>query len=90
MSFTISEKILNQTVKCEFGFSCLKSRKNEDKPMCDVDYANGQNVLFLKNDDSISCPYQTPYGYGMVCTCPTHFAIHKIYGTQAISPSEQD
>lgn len=80
MSFTISENILKQTSRCESDFSCLKSRKCEDKPMCPVDYANGNNVLFLKSDASIPCPYNLPFGYATVCTCPTHFAFYRKYG----------
>lgn len=77
MDFTISKETIKQTSKCEYQFSCLKSEESSNYPICPVDYANGKNVLFLKQDEAIPCPYQLPFGFGMVCTCPTHFAVHK-------------
>ena len=90
MSFTIPEKVINETSMCEYHFSCLKPGQLQDNPICSVDYADGHNVLFLKKDESRPCPYQVPFGYGMVCTCPTHFAIHKIFVNQRLLPPENE
>ncbi len=84
MNFTISKEIIQETSKCEYYFSCLKPEEYSRYPTCTVDYANGHNILFLKEDKWLPCPYQLPFGFGMVCTCPTHFAIHKAIVTMEI------
>ena len=80
MKFTVSEQVLKETTMCETNFSCLESGQCGDKPMCEVAYANGQNLLFLKTKDSFNCLYRVPFGYSQVCRCPARFAIHKKYG----------
>ena len=77
---TVSASILEETTKCEHNFSCLKTTSPLNRPACPVDYANGNNVLFLFSDKLTACPYHIPFGYGTVCTCPTRFAIYKRYG----------
>lgn len=88
MDFKISKEIINETSKCEYHFSCLKSEEHPNYPICTVDYANGHNILFLKEDKSQPCSYQLPFGFGMVCTCPAHFAIHKTIVNRKILESE--
>ncbi len=87
MNLTIPEAIISETSKCEHDFSCLKSGQQVKRPICPVDYANGRNVIFLKTDEPIPCHYQIPFGYGMVCRCPTHFELHKKGREQKTPPA---
>jgi hypothetical protein len=80
MSFTVSDQVLEKTIMCGHNFSCLKSGKCGDSPMCEVDEANGQNVLFLNTKDSIVCLYRVLSEGVQICSCPTHFAIYEKYG----------
>ena len=75
MKHTVSDLVLRETQKCPHDFACLEAEMSGNKPMCEVKYANGKNVLFLNAKESVSCPYRLPFGYGQVCQCPTHFAI---------------
>jgi len=70
-----SQKITN----CENVFSCLTEGKCGDRDMCDVNYANGEHVLFLHNREQTICKYRSAYGYSQICTCPTRFAIYRKY-----------
>lgn len=76
MSVHIAESVREETKKCPRNFSCLATGKCEDGPMCEVDNANGKNVLFLTSKEVLFCPYQMPFGDELICTCPTHYAIY--------------
>ena len=80
MSYSISEHILKETTKCKRDFACLKTGQCEDKPNCEVESINGQNVLFLKSTECFVCPYWVPFGFSKICSCPTHYAIQKTVG----------
>jgi hypothetical protein len=75
MSISLHKEILDRTTKCPHAFSCLDSGKCGEREMCEVNFAGGENVLFLKWKEASSCPYRMSFGYGQICTCPTHFAI---------------
>ena len=79
MEIVISDQILNETKECTRGFSCLKTGQDKDPKICEVLDANGKNVLFLKTKKVVDCPYQISFGDSLICTCPTHFAIHETY-----------
>ncbi len=75
MSTSVSKQVLEKTSKCIHGFSCLESGCCGTRPLCEIDHANGEDVLFLKAKDLISCPYRVTFGHGQLCTCPTRFAL---------------
>lgn len=80
MTVALYNLVLSKTTKCPYNFSCLEASQNGGEPKCEVDYANGQNVLFLETKESVSCPYRVPFGYCQVCVCPMHFYLHKKSG----------
>jgi len=47
--------------------------------MCEADYADGLNVLFLKAKKPAKCIHRISFGYSQMCSCPTRYAIHKKY-----------
>ena len=52
-------------------------------PQCSVDYAIGDNILFI-NDNEIppaACPYKIRYGYGYLCRCPMYYEICRLRTT---------
>ena len=73
----ISNTILLNTTMCNSEFSCISSEHCRDTPMCEMDYADGENILFLKTRASKSCPYRLPFGNQQLCTCPVHYALMK-------------
>ncbi len=77
MSITVSKELLDRTTKCPYAFTCLDSEKCGEREMCRVDYANGENVLFLKSKEAASCTYRVAFGFSQLCTCPTHFYINS-------------
>jgi len=82
MKFDVPDEVLEKTTKCPHEFSCLKHsnpRHFDDHKMCEVKYADGENVLFLKTKEAPVCPYQLSFAFSQVCTCPTHFEIYKQY-----------
>ena len=76
MGIVISDQILNETKECTRAFSCLKTGQDKDQKICEVLDADGKNVLFLKTKKLVDCPYQILFGGDLICTCPTHFALH--------------
>jgi hypothetical protein len=79
MNYAVSDQIQKETTKCEHGFSCIKSGQCGDKPMCEVEYSEGVNFLFLKSKTPVDCPYNTSFGRFRVCKCPTRCAIYNKY-----------
>ncbi len=77
MSIQVSESVIEETKMCPHEFVCLSTGQCGDPVKCKVNYANGKNVLFLTSVDDFSCPYRIRFGYGLMCTCPVHFALHQ-------------
>ncbi len=75
MSVSIPETVLQETDKCPHDFSCLETGKCGTESMCEVNHADGKNILFLESDEPASCPYRLTFGYSQVCRCPTHYEI---------------
>ena len=77
MKFTVQADVLNKTTKCSYKFSCLENDYCGEHPLCEVDYADGKDILFLKTKESYNCNYCMPFGYRQLCTCPTHYVINQ-------------
>ena len=77
MTVVVSEEVLRETSKCPHEFSCLDDGQCGDHPLCEVEDANGKNVLFLTTKRPAVCPYRLHFGYSQICRCPTHFALHE-------------
>lgn len=76
--FHVPDEVLQKTTKCMNGFSCLATGQCNDPIRCSVEKVIGENIIFIKtSDDAYMCPYRVTFGYGKVCRCPTHFALHQ-------------
>ncbi len=76
MKSHVPDCVLNGTTKCAHNFSCIETSKCGDKEMCKVEYANGGQILFLKDRKYSDCPYRLLFGDRQICRCPTHYALH--------------
>ncbi|MDY6838509.1 MAG: hypothetical protein SWH78_11090 [Thermodesulfobacteriota bacterium] len=79
MTYSIPDEVIRETVRCPRQFFCLRAEEHGGGGMCEVRYAVGKNVLFLKDAELIACPYRVLFGYSYICSCPTHFAIFQKY-----------
>lgn len=66
---------IRKTKECRFKFRCLDT--NLQHPVCNVVVANGANVLFVSNDTNANCKYSGLSGNRPICSCPTHYALHR-------------
>lgn len=78
MSVKVPDDILKMTTKCLHKFSCITEGQCGEFKMCEVEHINGNNIIFLKDTQQTHCPYRLSYGYGQICTCPTHYTIKYI------------
>jgi len=77
IAYDVPAEILQQTTKCPSEFSCLRSDQCGDRPLCDVERAYSKEVLCLRADDWISCPYHLDFGGAKICLCPVRCWIHR-------------
>jgi len=77
MSKQVPMSVIEETKLCPHDFACLSTGQCGDPAKCKVSYANGNNVLILKSDEDISCPYRNRFGSRQLCTCPVHFALYQ-------------
>jgi hypothetical protein len=78
MKINVPVEVLAKTIDCPQNLSCLlNDGQCGDPNECKVDYANGENVLFLESKKAIPCPYRINFADGIICRCPTHFYLHK-------------
>jgi len=75
--FSVSAAILRQTTKCGHDFSCLRTGKCGESPMCDVETAHGDQVLCVRSAGWPKCPYHLDFGGAEYCVCPVHCALHR-------------
>ena len=80
MNAEVPNEVRAATTKCPNDFTCLSAGRCGDHDLCDVEYPDGKSVLFLVSRLRPNCPYAMPFGDKVVCTCPTHFAIHQRHG----------
>ena len=71
----IPEDVIQETTVCQHDFSCLSTDKCGERGRCEVEYADGKNVLFLVSKKHLDCPYRIPFGEAQACLCPTHYAL---------------
>jgi hypothetical protein len=77
MNLKMPQEVIEQASKCPYNFECLQSG-NGNYPICKVDYADGKNILFLKEKKQASCPYRITYGLKQVCSCPVYYFAYAI------------
>jgi hypothetical protein len=75
MRIAISDFTMEETDQCPHDFRCLETGQCETSGTCEVEDADGQNILLLECNEWVNCPYQVSFGKGLLCTCPTHYAI---------------
>ena len=83
---------ISKTTQCRFKLGCLG--KDPRYPVCTVVGANGDNALFLINENTgINCQYRGASVKGCSCSCPTHYSLyrkHQWMGSIAMSEKEKD
>jgi len=88
MDFDVPQSVVEETTQCRHGWACLKNGGCGELPLCEVEYADGKNILFLATKDSATCPYRLAYADRQLCMCPAHFAIHQIRRLNQAKPKE--
>jgi len=76
MQFIVPEHVLLTSLKCTDNYYCLAPHRNGNKPMCKVEYAFGENLMFIEALNSEHCPYRISFGHTHICACPLHYFIH--------------
>lgn len=79
MSVIVPEHVLSHTKRCGDDYACLQSDPSAVKLTCEIDYAFGDNLLFIKALNSEPCPYRFSLGPVHICACPTRHFIHTHY-----------
>ena len=69
--------VLKLATKCPHAYSCRETGKCGDQSLCQVEYACGDSVLFLKDRASSQCPYRLSFGERQVCRCPVHIHMRN-------------
>jgi len=80
MALSVPDDVVQETTKCPHEFSCLSTGQCGHADKCEVQSADGKNVLFLASEEQRACPYRIPFGRGQLCTCPTRYFIYKQHG----------
>jgi len=75
--FSVSEKILKKTTKCQHEYSCLETGRCGDGPMCAVEMTHGVDVLCVHSPDWPACQYHLDFGGARFCVCPVHCEIYR-------------
>jgi len=75
MKIEIPLEVINATKQCTKNFACLSQPV---ETLCKVENLGG-SVHFIRCKSTTSCGYQTPFGFGHFCNCPTRLAIYKSY-----------
>lgn len=83
--FRIPEHIKERASRCPYGHACLKEKA--DYPKCRVDDADGEDILFLRDQGEVSCPYRVLFADTAICRCPVHYRIIRDYGTEPVRGS---
>ncbi len=76
MEAEVPQDVLRRAVRCRKDIECLRTGRCGHRKDCEVDYAVGQDVLFLRSASKPpGCGYRLRYGDRQVCMCPVHFAL---------------
>ena len=74
----VPQAVKESVTRCKHNLICLESDCSDGQyPLCRVKYAAAENILFLNTDEYGDCPYQLPFGDGMICRCPVHYFLHN-------------
>ena len=79
MEISVPQDVLVRAVRCRKDLECLRTGRCGDMTDCAVDYAGGQEVLFLRSGRRLAgCAYRIRFGDKEVCLCPVHYAmVHR-------------
>ena len=77
MKKQVPHTVQEKAKKCIHEFSCLKTGQCGECELCPVEYANGGEILFLKDRKYKVCPYRLPFGDRQICRCPVHYELHQ-------------
>lgn len=76
-SYSVSAETLAETKRCNKDFSCQKGPRED---LCPIDYCVAGKVHFIKCQNKEICPYQSTFGDGVICNCPTRKELYNKYG----------
>jgi hypothetical protein len=81
MKMMVPEEVIRETTKCPKGHACLSNGSADGFHCChgcEVDFALGKNLMFVKPNDHAAalCPYKMHYGSGHVCQCPVRYYLY--------------
>ena len=78
MKYTISKKIIHETIHCEKGFECQKENWQPCEKIIgeNLEFKNRGIILSACN---IYCPYKVKSDNHSYCTCPTRIEIFRTY-----------
>ena len=68
----VPNSVVRGAGSCRWGQACLEDADHE---LCAVKPAARGKVMFLTSQVGHYCPYQTPLGSGLTCTCPVRQVI---------------
>lgn len=76
-AYAIAEETLARTLRCQKGFSCLKSPRED---LCLIDSCVNGQIHFIKCLNKERCAYQGTFGHGVICYCPTRKELFNKHG----------
>lgn len=76
MQSVVPQSVVDRASKCEHKNSCLTEKRCGTREMCDVRSADGQDILFLCDEENATCKYRVPFGSGQLCSCPVHYWLY--------------
>ena len=80
MNIDVPDDVPAEKTECFNNFTCLSQGRCGDRDLCDVEYADGESILFLSSKQPLACPHRVVFAGRQICKCPTHFAIHGQHG----------
>ena len=79
MKYEIPIDVIEETLDCPHGISCLTTGKCGDRPLCKIRYDLANDISILETEAHADCPYRRPLGSQQICRCPTRNAIFRKY-----------
>lgn len=76
MKYFISEQVLEKTVNCTKGYSCLSEERND---LCQVVSCFDRDFHFIICNNTDHCSYQKKVRERVYCNCPVRKYIYDEY-----------
>ena len=73
----VPESVLAEAKDCPYEISCVSTGKCGDRELCEIESANGKNVLFLTSKEPAQCLFRVLFADGLLCACPVHYWLYQ-------------